>query len=133
MYFVVCNDTEELDVTDDVSLPVTFTAFLDSFSFPPVPPVSPAGVFGVFDDPKLANAPEPKPKAEEAPALGETKAPLPPELILLKGFDFPCDDVSPPKRFEDVKVRGESVLDVSLLARDVDVDKESLPLLQRRY
>ena len=113
VYFVVCNDAEELDVVDAVSLLVVSVALLNSFSPFPAFALSIDGVFGVFDAPKLANAPEPRPKAEEAPRLGDAKAPLTPELTLLKGFDF---------LFEDVKVRGESGLDESLPARDVDVD-----------
>ena len=127
MYFVVCNDAEELDDGDAVPLLVVSIDFFDSFSLFPAFVLSTVGVFGVFDDPKLANAPEPRPKAEEAPAMGDAKAPLAPGVRLLKGFDFPCDGASPPNRFEDVKVRGDSGLDVSLLARDVDAD---LTLLQ---
>ena len=125
-----CNDTEELNVADPVSLLVVSIAFFDSFSPTAALEFSAAGVLDVFDDPKLANAPEPKPKAKEALALGDATAALAPEARLLKGFDFPCDDVSPPSRFEDVKDRGESVFDVSLLAENVDVDNESLPLLE---
>jgi len=61
------------------------------------------GVLGVLvADPKDAKAPEPSPKAVEAPAVGEAKLPLVRGGMALKGFDLPpCEEVSPPKRFEE--------------------------------
>lgn len=59
------------------------------------------GVFGVlFADPKDANAPEPSPKAVEAPDVGEDIFVVARGDMALKGFDRPCDDVSPPNRLE---------------------------------
>lgn len=49
---------------------------------------SDAGVFGTFEEPKEANAPEPSPKAEEPPTVGEATIPLP-EVMVLKGFLVP--------------------------------------------
>jgi hypothetical protein len=59
------------------------------------------GDFGVFEAPKDANAPEPKPNALDAPIVGEGAISAG-EDIVLKGLDFPCDDVSPPYRLESV-------------------------------
>lgn len=61
------------------------------------------GVFGVLEDaPNEANAPEPKPKAVEAPAVGDDTAAGDANGMALKGFDFPCDEVSPPNLFPGV-------------------------------
>lgn len=46
------------------------------------------GVFGVLAEPKEANAPDPKPKADEAPAEGDG-AFVVRGKITLKGFDRP--------------------------------------------
>ncbi len=59
------------------------------------------GDLGVFEDPNDANAPEPSPNALDAPAVGEGTTFVGGD-IALKGFDFPCDDVSPPYRLESV-------------------------------
>jgi hypothetical protein len=59
------------------------------------------GDFGVFEDPKDANAPEPSPNALDAPVVGEGTTFVGGD-IALKGLDLPCDDVSPPYRFESV-------------------------------
>jgi len=58
------------------------------------------GVFGVFvAEPKEANAPEPRPKAVEAPVVGDATVPLVKGEIALKGLDLlPWEEVSPPKR-----------------------------------
>lgn len=62
-----------------------------------------AGVFGVFaDDPKDANAPDPSPKAEEAPEVGEVMLGADKGAIELKGLDLPLDELSPPKRLAAV-------------------------------
>lgn len=58
-----------------------------------------AGVFGVFaDDPKDANAPDPSPKAEEAPEVGEAMLAVDKGAIELKGLDLPLEEPSPPNR-----------------------------------
>lgn len=62
------------------------TALPKSSAFP--------GDFGVFAAPNEANAPEPKPKALEAPAVGEGIAVV--GGIELKGFLVPCEELSPP-------------------------------------
>jgi hypothetical protein len=49
-------------------------------------------VLGVLADPNEANAPEPRPKALEAPLVGDTRPPG----VVLKGFCFIDDGVSPP-------------------------------------
>lgn len=55
---------------------------------------APPGVFGVFDAPKEAKAPDPRPNALDAPAAGE-------EIVVdagvarLKGFLLLCDELSP--------------------------------------
>lgn len=77
--------------------------------------------FGVFADPNDANAPDPKPKALDAPPVGETN-PLP--GVALKGFALPCDDVSPPWRFE--ALREEVSPTEAPLAPLADVRSESL-------
>ena len=89
------------------------------------------GVFGtLLEDPNEAKAPEPSPNAEDAPAVGDATAPLPPDVSALKGFDFPCEEVSPPKRLVAEKLRGESVLKVSLeLLLDCVVASVSFPEL----
>ena len=59
------------------------------------------GVFGVLAVPKEANAPDPRPKALEAPLVGETRPP--PGVIAL---DFPpWDDGGSPWRFKDAPLR----------------------------
>jgi hypothetical protein len=55
---------------------------------------APPGVFGVLEDPKDAKAPDPKPKALAAPAVGEARE-LVEGLIALKGFLLLCEDESP--------------------------------------
>jgi hypothetical protein len=58
--------------------------------------------FGAFAEPNEAKAPEPRPNALEAPAVGDDM-PAVGEGSALKGFDFPpWEDVSPPKRLEGV-------------------------------
>ena len=49
-------------------------------------------VLGVLADPNEANAPEPRPNALEAPLVGDTRPPG----VVLKGFGFIDDGVSPP-------------------------------------
>jgi hypothetical protein len=73
------------------------------------------GVFGVLAaDPNEANAPDPRPKAEEpAPAVGEAMGPPVNGAMALKGLlRPPCDELSPPRRFERENVR-EGASDLS--------------------
>lgn len=79
------------------------------------------GVLGVFAEPKEANAPEPRPKAEEALAEGEFV--LASGEMALKGLDFPCEES--PRRRPLLNVRGESVL-LLLSLLSLPMDKESL-------
>ena len=109
-------------------------SFPDSFSLRSGPgvavgPKSSAvpGVLGVLTaDPKEANAPVPKPKAEEAPAVGEATPVVVNGETALKGLDLPCEDESPPKRLLLEKVRGESDFVLSLVGVGLDVVRESL-------
>ena len=70
------------------------------------------GVLGVLlADPKDAKAPDPRPKADEPPVVGDASAPGVNGEMALNGLRPPCDDVSPPKRFavaENVRVGGWS-------------------------
>ena len=60
------------------------------------------GVLGVFvAEPKEAKAPEPRPKAPEAPVVGEEIPLVFKGVTALKGLLRPCEDVLP-KRFDDV-------------------------------
>lgn len=79
------------------------------------------GVLGVlFAEPNEANAPDPKPNAEDAPVPGDATLAGETEL---KGFDFePCEEESPPNRLE-AKLRGGSPFPSS------DTGIESLPAL----
>ena len=59
------------------------------------------GVLGVFaEDPNDAKAPEPRPKAEEAPLVGEAALVVVKGAMPLNGLDLLLKDPSPPpKRF----------------------------------
>lgn len=76
------------------------------FPAPAILPKSRAfpGDFGVFEEPKEANAPDPRPNALDAPMVGEARAPVEGEMAL-KGFGFAYEGVSPPWRFTPVKLR----------------------------
>lgn len=86
------------------------------------------GVLGVFmEDPKDAKAPEPSPKAEDAPfGVGEEIFVVLRGDMPLNGLGLPLPAVSLPKRFTDEYGREASVLLTSLLLVEFDVDKESL-------
>jgi len=79
------------------------------------------GDFGVFAEPNEAKAPDPRPKALDAPPVGEDN-PLG-VVTELKGFDFPCDELSPPNRFENVALRPAGL---SPWPPELDVERESL-------
>lgn len=53
----------------------------------------PPGVFGAFEDPNEANAPDPRPKALDAPAVGDEMAD---GESVPKGFLVLCEELSPP-------------------------------------
>lgn len=102
-------------------LPEPGTAsFSRSFAGPAklVASIAVPGVFGVFaEEPKDANAPDPKPKAEEAPAVGEAT------LEVVKGV-MPLREVLPdvlstPDRLVAEKVREASGLPFSLVVEEV--------------
>jgi len=86
-------------------------------------------VFGVLAaEPKDANAPDPRPNAEEPPVVGEARPPGVSGETPLKGFLPPCDE-SPPNRFVVEKVRwGWSVF--SFCCSECDIDRESLLVLE---
>ena len=96
---------------------LSFLSLLDKSNPEPAP-----GVLGVLTDPNEANAPEPRPKAEEALegvfAEGVVKT--------LKGFVFEYEEPSPNLR--PLNVRVDSLFDPSLLSES-RVDRDSLLLL----
>jgi hypothetical protein len=86
------------------------------------------GVLGVLAaDPKDANAPEPRPKAEEPPVVGDAKPLGVSGATPLKGFLPPCDE-SPPNRFVLERVRW-GCSDLSFCCSECDIDRESLLVL----
>lgn len=126
-------------VVDSDSFRALFTILLGAFFSPGVVGV-PAdavvglkskavpGVLGVFAaDPKDANAPDPSPKAEEPAVVGEAKPVFVKGEIALKGLRPPCDELSPPRRFDAENVRdGGSGLSLWV------IDRESLLVLSFR-
>lgn len=86
------------------------------------------GVFGVLEDPKEANAPDPRPNALEAPAVGDASEEAEGD-IELKGFLLLCAERSPCLRTEPnvrvVSEEGEAPL------VEAPVDKESLLVLSK--
>jgi hypothetical protein len=95
------------------AFPTAFDKSLDWPDFATAVPIAEskglAEDLGVFADPKEAKAPEPRPKALEAPLVGETR---PPPGVVLKGFGLLEDGVSPPWRFGKEALRlKESPLD----------------------
>ena len=88
------------------------------------------GVLGVFpEDPNEAKAPEPRPKAEEAPLVGEATLVVK-GAIPLNGLDLLLNDPSPPNRFAGWYGREDSDLFISLF--EFDVERESLLELLHR-
>lgn len=86
------------------------------------------GVLGVLaEDPKEAKAPEPSPKAEEAPDVGDATLVVVKGAIPLNGLDLLLKDPSPPKRFAGWYGREDSVLFFSLVVSFVSaVERASL-------
>ena len=132
MYFIGCNDADRLELSDIASLDVFSVDFVDSFSCVTALGFSVLGVLGALEDPKLANAPDPKPKAEDPPTLGDGRAPLFAEASVLKELPFPYDGVSFPNLFEEGKALGESIFEASFPVVDSDVASEGLVLLRIR-
>lgn len=129
-----------IDSVDIDSLRMLFTTLLTGLSF------FSDGVVGVGDDmaaalkskavpgvlgvlaaePKEANAPEPRPKAEEPPVVGDASPPGVNGEMALKGFRPPWDE-SPPKRLVAETVRWWGS-DFSLFS-ECDMERESLLVL----
>ena len=86
-------------------------------------------VFVAFEDPKEAKAPDPRPKAEDAPTVGEAMPDVAVGVKALNGLALPWEDKSPPNLLEDGNGRGESALKMSLLAFEWDVESVSLLVL----
>ena len=144
---VVSSGADELMVSSGMggvdmdSLRVAFTALYAGLSFfsDGVVGTGPAmaadlkskavpGVLGVLAaEPKDANAPEPRPNAVEAPAVGEASPPGGMGDMALNGLRPPWDE-SPPGRLEAEKGRwGAS--DLSPWDSECDMDRESLLVL----
>lgn len=88
------------------------------------------GVLGVFvAEPNEANAPLPRPKADDAVEVGEAIPEVLNGDIALKGFGRPCEELSP-KRFEPEKVRDEYELSPLPCSRS-DTERDSLLLLMK--
>jgi hypothetical protein len=82
------------------------------------------GDLGVLAEPNDAKAPEPRPKALDAPPMGDTK--LPPG-VMGPNEVFPSVELSPPNRLkEEEELRPEG-----LSCPDPDVERESLLELGR--
>ena len=82
---------------------------------------------GVLAEPNEANAPEPRPKALDAPPVGEARLPPPGVVTELKGFAFPCDELSPPNRLGNEALRP---VEESPWPLAPGVERESLPELR---
>ena len=81
------------------------------------------GVLGVLpDEPNDAKAPDPNPKADEAPVVGEATLVVVTGAMPLNGFDLLLKDPSPPKRFVGWYGREDSDLVFSLVPLFVDRD-----------
>ncbi len=99
-----------------VSFSVSFLSLslLEKSKPPPAP-----GVLGVLACPNEANAPVPKPNADDPGDFADAGE------AVLKGFDLPCDDRPP-------NARGESIFPLSLVSKSL-VGKESLSLALRDH
>jgi hypothetical protein len=101
---------------------------LPKSSAPPAP-----GVFGPFELPNEAKAPEPNPKALDAPAVGEDKDDAEGDMEL-KGFFVLCEEVSPgllPRA--NPRAGGSPPLKVDPFVVGFPVDSESLLELYRTW
>lgn len=131
---------EDVDAFGLISAPpASFTASFSRFSTTGVVELlrsrDAPGVRGVLaDDPKEANAPEPRPKAEEAPFVEGVTLLVVKGGMPLNGLDLPLVDTSPAKRFADGYARGDSDLLFSLVTLlGLEVDRESLVELLRYW
>ena len=89
---------------------------------------APPGVLGVFDAPKEAKAPDPRPKALDAPAAGEEMV-VDDGVVRLKGFLLLCDEPSPCLRPSVWPLVGWSPEGAPFVAAP-PVERESLPELR---
>lgn len=92
------------------------------------------GVFGVFPvDPNDAKAPDPRPKAEEAPLVGDATLVVVKGAIPLNGLVLLLKEPSPPNRFAGWYERALSPLLLSLLLLLVlSVESDNLLELGRK-
>lgn len=100
---LVRDDVEETVLTSELVLSLSFSRFspiavegVELAKSSEVP-----GVLGVFaEDPNDAKAPDPRPKADEAPLVGEAVFVVVKGAMPLNGLDLLLKDPSaPPKRF----------------------------------
>lgn len=97
------DDIAEFGLTSDPALSFSFSRFslaaVEGVELPKSRDVP--GVLGVFaEDPNDANAPDPRPKADEAPLVGEAAFVVVKGAMPLNGLDLLLNDPSPPpKRF----------------------------------
>lgn len=88
------------------------------------------GVLGVLvAEPNDANAPEPRPNADDPPVVGDASPPVVSGATPLNGFLPPCDE-SPPNRFVEGKVRW-LLSALSACWSECDMERESLLVLER--
>lgn len=125
------DDIEGFVLTSDPALSFSFSRFspaaVEGVELPKSRDVP--GVLGVFaEEPKDAKAPDPRPKADEAPLVGEAAFVVVKGAMPLNGLDLLLKDPSPPpKRFAGWKRRELSDLVVSLFALfGLEVERESL-------
>lgn len=103
--FLLRDNVEGFALTSGPALSLSFSRFspaaLEGVELPNSRDVP--GVLGVFaEDPNDAKAPDPRPKAEEAPLVGETALVVVKGAMPLKGLDLLLKDPSPPpKRLAD--------------------------------
>lgn len=124
---------EDVDAFGLISAPlVSLITSLSRFSNPGVVELLKSrdapGVRGVLaEDPKDANAPDPSPKADDAPFVGEATLLLLRGEMPLNGLGLPLADTSLLKRFTEGYGRGGSDLLLSLFELlALEVERESL-------
>lgn len=94
-----------------VSLPASFSRFSTTGVVDPPGPRAEPGIPEVLvDDPKEANAPEPSPKAKDAPLMGGVTVFVDKGVMPLNGLGLPVVAASAPKRFADGKARDSILL-----------------------
>ena len=121
---LVRDDTEAFDLTSapPLSLEFSFSRFSVTGAELPKSREVP-GVFGVFaDDPNDANAPEPRPNADEAPFVGDATLVVVKGVMPLNGLDLLLTEPSLLNRFAGWYGREESDLVLSLLGLAVERD-----------